>query len=60
MDLAISLQGSQGACSQPVSGLGLYSRLREVLMVVRVRERAEGGQQALFGRAFRQAPWRKH
>ena len=29
-------------------------------MVVHARERAEGGQQASFGRAFRQAPWRKH
>ncbi|HJL70650.1 MAG TPA: hypothetical protein QGI30_07245, partial [Anaerolineales bacterium] len=29
-------------------------------MVVRVSERAEGVKQASFGRAFRQAPWRKH
>jgi hypothetical protein len=61
MDLAFNLQGSnQGACSQPVRGLGLFSRLKEVLMVVRVSERAEGVKQASFGRAFRQAPWRKH
>ena len=29
-------------------------------MVVQVRDRAEDQRQASFGRAFRQAPWRKH
>lgn len=29
-------------------------------MVVQARERAEGQQHVPFGRAFRQAPWRKH
>ena len=29
-------------------------------MVVQARDRAEGQRQASFGRAFRQAPWRKH
>ena len=29
-------------------------------MVVQARDTAEGQRQASFGRAFRQAPWRKH
>ncbi len=29
-------------------------------MVVQARDRVEGQHQASFGRAFRQAPWRKH
>ena len=29
-------------------------------MVVQARDTAEGQRQAAFGRAFRQAPWRKH
>lgn len=29
-------------------------------MAVQVRDRAEAQRQASFGRAFRQAPWRKH
>ena len=29
-------------------------------MVVQAEDRVEGQQQASFGRAFRQAPWRKH
>lgn len=60
MDLAFNLQGIQWECSQPVSVLGLFAHLREVLMVVQARDRAEGQQQASFGRAFRQAPWRQH